>query len=259
MEKDIRQEIMDAAKALFLEKGYKETKVMDIAEALKISPSTIYKYFSGKKELFDALDIEKAALLSPKHDAKRQEIIDTALLLFGAKGFEATSMNMIAKKLGLSKAAIYQYFENKDDLFAAVMQETPFYHNFISIKPDLKTDDVYSAIYRVGEAYTSMLSAPERKAFTRTILRDSDKHPEVSEMFYKNGIGYVMHCVVDILEKYKGELNPEIDLSLAAENYVGSLFAYIVVHKIVGVRNDHSDQDYIKNATDILMKAIIRR
>lgn len=48
---ELRERIQAAAKTVFLEKGYAETKINDIAKAADISPSTIYLYFSGKKDL----------------------------------------------------------------------------------------------------------------------------------------------------------------------------------------------------------------
>lgn len=46
-----RMEILDAAAALFAEKGYARTPVKEIAEHAGIAPGTIYIYFKGKRDL----------------------------------------------------------------------------------------------------------------------------------------------------------------------------------------------------------------
>ena len=46
-----RMEILDAAAALFAERGYERTPVKEIAERAGISPGTIYIYFDGKRDL----------------------------------------------------------------------------------------------------------------------------------------------------------------------------------------------------------------
>src|SRR6185503_10036227 len=45
------------------------------------------------------------------------EILDAALALFVEKGFAATRLDDVAARAGLSKAAIYLYFEDKTALF----------------------------------------------------------------------------------------------------------------------------------------------
>ncbi|MCD6152734.1 MAG: TetR family transcriptional regulator [Syntrophobacterales bacterium] len=51
---------------------------------------------------------------------KLQEIIDTALDLFHAKGYKSTTIDDISKELGISKAAIYHYVESKDELLSII-------------------------------------------------------------------------------------------------------------------------------------------
>lgn len=52
---------------------------------------------------------------------KKREIIKTALVLFAEKGYFNTSVNDIAKKLGMSKGLLYTYFENKEVLLNEVI------------------------------------------------------------------------------------------------------------------------------------------
>lgn len=52
---DKRQAILDTALQLFIEKGYLETKISDIAEAAGIAKGSVYGYFPSKEELFTEL------------------------------------------------------------------------------------------------------------------------------------------------------------------------------------------------------------
>lgn len=49
-------------------------------------------------------------------------ILRTALELFGAKGFEGTSLREIAEVLGVTKAAIYYHFSSKDAVLLALVE-----------------------------------------------------------------------------------------------------------------------------------------
>jgi AcrR family transcriptional regulator len=52
---EMRRMILDAAKSIFLEKGFHSTSLRNIAEKIEYSPGTIYLYFKDKDEIFHAL------------------------------------------------------------------------------------------------------------------------------------------------------------------------------------------------------------
>jgi TetR/AcrR family acrAB operon transcriptional repressor len=54
--------------------------------------------------------------------ATRSLILDTAELVFEQRGVSGTSLNEIAKAAGLTRGAIYWHFQNKADLFNAMME-----------------------------------------------------------------------------------------------------------------------------------------
>jgi AcrR family transcriptional regulator len=51
----------------------------------------------------------------------RQQILETAQRLFAELGYDATSLQMIADEMGLTKAAVYYHFHAKSDLLYAAM------------------------------------------------------------------------------------------------------------------------------------------
>ena len=55
MANDTRKRILDAALTSFAEKGYEGTNLLDIAESVGIVKSAIYRHFSGKEELWNAV------------------------------------------------------------------------------------------------------------------------------------------------------------------------------------------------------------
>lgn len=60
---DLRRKILDAARSVFLEKGYEHTSIRNIAERIEYSPTTIYLYFKDKDAIFYALHIEGFQLM----------------------------------------------------------------------------------------------------------------------------------------------------------------------------------------------------
>ncbi len=51
------------------------------------------------------------------------EIVQAALEVFAEKGFAAAKLDDIARRAGVSKGALYLYFETKQDLFRAVVDQ----------------------------------------------------------------------------------------------------------------------------------------
>ena len=56
-------------------------------------------------------------------ESARAIIFESAMALFGQKGFRATSMNEIAQACGVSKPAIYHYFDSKSHLLEMLYEE----------------------------------------------------------------------------------------------------------------------------------------
>ena len=52
---EMRRTILDAAKEIFLEKGFRSASIRNIAEKIEYSPGTIYLYFDDKDAIFHAL------------------------------------------------------------------------------------------------------------------------------------------------------------------------------------------------------------
>ena len=112
-------------------------------------------------------------------DRKRAAIIAAAIEEFRAAGFEATSMDRIAARAGVSKRTVYNHFPGKEALFAAILQqlwnashaaETPAYRadqplraqllQLLSRKLSLLNDEAFLSLARV--AIAAGIHSPER-------------------------------------------------------------------------------------------------
>jgi AcrR family transcriptional regulator len=54
---------------------------------------------------------------------KEKLILDSAVALFTTKGYQATRMEDVAKRVGISKGLTYFYYKNKEDLFMALTKK----------------------------------------------------------------------------------------------------------------------------------------
>jgi AcrR family transcriptional regulator len=89
-----------------------------------------------------------------KSEEKRREIVAKAWELFKENGFERTTMSDISERVGGSKATLYGYYDSKEQLFAAALEQV--------IRDP--ADQVFVHLARTGKLKTRLLN------FARALL-----------------------------------------------------------------------------------------
>lgn len=115
---------------------------------------------------------------------KRRRILEGAKRCFLDHGFEAASMTDIAAEAGVSKGTLYVYFQNKEDLFSALIDsERVRIVNAVEgmLDPDQPTAE---ALCRFGTAITAMVTADDVIRVQRMVLAVADRMPETATHFF---------------------------------------------------------------------------
>lgn len=103
------QEILEAAKLLFSQYGLKKTTMDDVAKALGKGKSTLYYYYQGKTELFEAVvKDELKRLLQDIRKAVNAETTSTGKL----KAFLLARLKLKEKVQNLSQVVYNDIFDN---------------------------------------------------------------------------------------------------------------------------------------------------
>jgi len=122
-----------------------------------------------------------ARTIAKDHDEKREMIQKTAAKVFADTGFDRASMSQLSKACGVSKAAIYHYYDSKDDLLFDILEThlKALRDRIAKVTPRDKTPEEYlrAVILEILLAYRgaddhhrvqsngiAMLSAPMQKA-----------------------------------------------------------------------------------------------
>ena len=76
------QELLDAALAVFVERGFAAARLEEVAKRAGVSKGTVYLYFSGKEELLKALvesaivpELDNVEALARSHDGSSRELL----------------------------------------------------------------------------------------------------------------------------------------------------------------------------------------
>lgn len=136
---------------------------------------------------------EQAVLNRPEsapaeeENAKRRQIIAGARAVFLAQGFDAASMNDIARAAGVSKGTLYVYFKHKEQLFEAIVEEQCDLQAEGIFDLDPNDHDVEAVLTRLGHAYIRFLCRPEKASAIRIVIAIADRMPELGRKFYERG------------------------------------------------------------------------
>ena len=145
-----------------------------------------------------------------KTEAKRQAIVDVAEEVFREVGFERASMSEICRRVGGSKATIYNYFSSKELLFFEVMHQANQVE-FATIHEalDHAADDIAEALRNFGEGLLTFVYSPNVMAVRRLVLTNFG-NCELGRTCYELGPKRSMREISDFLRSAveKGKLRP---------------------------------------------------
>ena len=115
------------------------------------------------------------------------KLLQTARELFAEKGYERTSLDQLVARAGGSKSSIYAYFQDKEGLFRAVMDD--MMEDLLSPleSPGDDFDDFGSRLCAVANRTLEVLTSPTGISFVRLVHAEASRHPQLGENYFRNG------------------------------------------------------------------------
>jgi TetR/AcrR family transcriptional regulator, mexJK operon transcriptional repressor len=164
--------------------------------------------------------IEAARPSVGRREARRQAILDVARDCFLSNGYAPTSMSAIAGRVGGSKGTLYNYFDCKEDLFAAVMrrecagQTLPLFDR-------IGGRGAEATLYELGRGILAFSLSEAALTIQRVIIAEAGRFPELGHLFYENGPLLVRERLIQLLSGLmaSGELRAA-DPELAATHFM---------------------------------------
>ncbi len=141
--------------------------------------------YSNEIPLFSNIFLK---LMPPKfHSSKRQSIIKAATHMFLTHGYRNTSMDKIALAAPVSKATLYNHFENKNALLSGVVSELCASLLKTMTLTANDEDTVENTLLKIAEAFVDLIYSEEALAIYRLVIAESRDFPELSQLFYISG------------------------------------------------------------------------
>jgi len=255
---DNMTKITDAAIEVFSKKGYKETKITDIADRARVSVGTIYVNFKGKKELFQSLNIPELEQYRPEFGKRRNKILKTALSVFRQNGYSAASMSKIASECGFTKAVLYQYFNSKEELFRALFHESTMTSNLDNLIIEHTNQNLEEVLVKIGYTFMEVFEDEDRLNLIRIVISESLRFPQLGKSMYVNAINMVAEKFASYLQMLSEMGKIEcINPKLTARSYFGLLYSFIITDKILNPENkEFSVDEIIGHAAQLFLNSL---
>jgi len=146
-----------------------------------------------------------------RKDARPQELLAAALDLFVERGFASTRLEDVARRAGVSKGTLYLYFENKEELFKAVVRN--------SIVPVIGEAEVSIAGFEghsadllrmIVRAWWQRLGATQASGIIKLVLAEGGNFPDLAQFYQEEVIKRGTRMISGMLERAveRGEFRP---------------------------------------------------
>jgi TetR/AcrR family transcriptional regulator, mexJK operon transcriptional repressor len=157
----------------------------------------------------------------PVDQAKQDAILASARAEFFEFGFESASIERIAAAANVSKVTIYNHFQNKENLFSAmVSRECGVMRGNL---PEMSDEEVplRTELLKFAHSMMEFLGSPDIIRFDRRMAAEVERHPEMGELFLNAGPRLMQKMLTDMLasEMDKGRLAKSNPMEAAAHLY----------------------------------------
>lgn len=182
----------------------------------------------------------------------RGKIIQSAVECFSKNGFDGTKMDDVALSADVSKGTLYNYFENKEDLFQALCTDSL---DLLKVQLDNlftnNKDDLFSNAEMFYENFQKIQKEGTSKVFFEA-LSESTRSPKLQQILLEHRLN-----IYKVVENYlqiqidKGFLRVEVHPSYVAAGLV-SLFDGILAGSLMGI-----PEDYNKKIWSVTVKSLL--
>lgn len=199
-------------------------------------------------------------------DARREQILQTAVDLFSQRGFKGTTTKEIAKAAGVSEAMVFRHFASKDELYGAILhnkgcqdgvEQFPWEQNADLIAAIARKDD-FAVFYSL--ALDALNQHHADVGFMRLLFYSALEEHELAERFFSQFVARIYGFIGGYIEErqHDGAFR-EVEPKIAVRVFLGMM----IHHSLNNIlwdkqRNilDITNEVAAENFAEILLRGI---
>jgi AcrR family transcriptional regulator len=188
---------------------------------------------------------------------RREEILAAAAQVFADKGYDSTTTRDIAEAVDIGESTLYNYFQNKRDIFLAIIDSKRVeMDEFLGRINPVK--DRQGLVQLIDQAINFWLS---RVYFTRTLIGEAWRDPEIFTVFQQR-LDRLFNLVKGYLDRHveDGHFRP-IQTDLTARMILGMFISILLPTLFASQPNptEEERQHYAETMADFLLSGVENR
>jgi AcrR family transcriptional regulator len=165
-----------------------------------------------------------------RKQARPAEIVAAALELFVERGFAATKLADVARRAGVTKGTLYLYFESKEALFKAVVQETivPVIAQGEALARSF-TGSARELVERLVREYWRLVGETSLAGIPKLMMAEAATFPDLTRFYYDEVVTRGHRLMAGVIERgiKNGEFRP-VDVTIGAKLAMSPLMHAVV-------------------------------
>ena len=193
--------------------------------------------------------------------ARPEEILEAALLEFTASGFDGARMEDIAKRAGISKAAVYLYFPSKLAVLKALVEAkvSPIAQHASAIAAAGAADPI-ATLRTLAFEVASRLSDAKTIGVPQIVLSVAGRFPEIAD-HYRMHVVDVARRAITLLVKagIANRVLRNVDADAAVRALIGPFFFEALwMHVLRGETALKDPRKFVEQQFDVLLRGLER-
>jgi AcrR family transcriptional regulator len=200
-------------------------------------------------------------------DARREQILKTAIRLFSQHGFSGTTTKKIAEASGVSEAMVFRHFARKSDIYNAILDNKqchegmrfPWEEN-VALQEAIATGDDYSVFYNL--ALNALTKQQADEAFMRLLFYSALEEHELADRFFNEFVERIYEFIGGYIERRQEEgairdVNPRI----VVRAFMGMMIHHSLNNILWDKKRrilDITNEEAAKNFAEILLHGVAR-
>jgi AcrR family transcriptional regulator len=191
-------------------------------------------------------------------DERRRQILAAALSCFADRGFSGTTTRELARRVGITEAALYRYFPSKESLYSAMLDEKMSPVDVVDYMAPLEAAGDDRAFFRelARELFRRLESDPD---LLRILLFTGLEGHALSGPLFATRVRRMREFITDYVARRIGVgAFRAVDPVLAARAFLGMVFDHIHVRLIYGQAEayPHSLDEVAETFADIFLGGV---
>ena len=189
---------------------------------------------------------------------KARQILEGATAAFLELGYEGTSVDEIARRAGVSKGTLYNYFPDKSALFAAIVERECAEQARRVFTIDSAATDIEATLRGIARQFVAFLVSTFAEDIFRVVLAEVPRFPELGRAFYDSGPDLGIRRLAQFLAaaNARGALDID-DPELAAQQFIELCKADLFYKRVLGVKRSASPVE-IERVADAAVTFFLR-